>query len=358
MYGLLAYSNDNKGKSLSGRQTDMRQLANIYYDKHDLAKAALWYRMTSDLKDTLFRDNMAKQIAEMQTKYESAKKDKALTEKNAELARQKLVTYGSFAIIFLILIIAFILFINLRKINRLSKTLEAQKDELKELNVLKDRLFSIISHDLRSPISSLKNMSTLLKTGSVTQEEISEFSSKMDTTLEKTMNLMDNLLHWATMQLKGRNMRNETLVVDDVVAEVLSFVKEEAELKKISITEEIDIDHKVIADENMLLLVIRNLLTNALKFTPEGGTVSINTAKSGERIYISVSDTGIGMSPEMLEELNAENTIGSTKGTGKEKGYGLGLQLCREYAKSWGGKLEIASKQGEGSTFTFSIQKA
>ena len=357
-YGLKNYKMTEEQGNIDGIISSGKYLADVYLKMGKYKDAASLYRSTLTRSDSMYDINTTKQVAEMQTKYETEKKDEQLKLQQAELSRQRLVIYGSIAFAAFVILVLIILFINYRKIDKLSKKLAIQTEELQELNHVKDKLFSIISHDLRSPLGSLKNMSTLLKTGSISQEKVNEFSSRMDITLENTINLMDNLLHWATLQIKGKSIREEKLNLEELAEEAVNNIRQDTEDKGIAVKIDIDFEHEVFADENKLLLVIRNLLTNAVKFTPSGGSISVHSQKEGERIRISVTDTGVGMNESTLHDLRSGGAGVTTKGTGQEKGYGLGLQLCKEYAQKWGDELHIESKQGEGSSFSFSLKAA
>jgi len=354
-YVGLQYESYKKAKSQIGILQAMKQFGNIFMQKKDYQQAAEWYKKAIEASDSFFKADVTKQVAEMQTKYETEKKDKALILQNAKLDRQQLIINGSIAFLVLILAASLVLFINYRKINKLSKALSVQKVELQELNTVKDKLFSAISHDLRSPLGRITNMLYMMQRGGMDAEKLKSRTSDFLNAMNQTMQMLDNLLYWATGQMKGLNINKTQINLWEITDENLELMKGEAELKNIELVDTVDKSTMAHADLNMVRLVMRNLVSNAIKFTPEGGTVEISSVNENNMVQISVSDTGIGMDKETLNALLANKQIKSRMGTGTEKGFGLGLQLCKDFIEKNGGKLDIKSETDKGSVFSFSL---
>lgn len=236
-----------------------------------------------------------------------------------------------------------------------TEQLDAQGQELKELNQTKDRLFAIISHDLRSPINSLKGLMSLMWGKNISTEEFFKFSKKLKHGIEHAHFMLHNLLDWANSQFHGMKTNPQYLELVVLALENQLLFQEVSQNKNIQIIIDIEIDIKVYADEDHVNLLLRNLLSNALKFTEAEGVVRI-CAKSIEKYCeISVADTGIGMSVALVENLFNTLSGHSQEGTNGEKGVGLGLTLCKEFVEKNGGIIRVESKEGEGTTFYFTL---
>jgi len=250
--------------------------------------------------------------------------------------------------------------IDLTEYKRVENSLKKSNEELKELNATKDKFFSIIAHDLRSPFQSLLSYSEILSTEieSLSSNEIVSFSRELNDSLNNLYSLLENLLHWSMMQrdLIEYNPLNFNLY--DKVNKIISIVEHSASKKSISISNQVDTDISAFADANMLRSIIHNLLINSIKFTNEKGRIIISSQKKGDVIEVSVEDTGIGIDKEDISKLFEFNTIYTTKGTAGEKGTGLGLPLCKEFVERNYGKIWVESELGKGSKFIFTLSKA
>jgi PAS domain S-box-containing protein len=250
--------------------------------------------------------------------------------------------------------------IDLTEYKRVQNSLKKSNEELKELNATKDKFFSIIAHDLRSPFQSLLSYSEILATDieNLSSDDIVSFSKELNDSLNNLYSLLENLLHWSMMQrdLLEYNPLNFNLY--DKINKIISIVEHSASKKNISISNRVDTELSVFADANMLRSIIQNLLINAIKFTNDKGRIIISSQKKGEVIELSVEDTGIGIDKENISKLFEFNTIYTTKGTAGEKGTGLGLPLCREFVERNYGNIWVESELGKGSKFTFTISKA
>lgn len=228
---------------------------------------------------------------------------------------------------------------------------------LRELNATKDKFFSIIAHDLKSPFSNILGFSSLLndELDTLQMSEIKEFVGAINKTAIHTMQLLDNLLEWSRIQ-HGRILFNPIKVnLKLLVSEITEQLKENAVSKEISLINHIPEKLYCMADENMLKTIIRNLVSNAIKFTKSGGKVEVTALSTADYVEVAVADSGIGIAPESIEKLFRIDSEFSTRGTANEKGTGLGLILCREFVEKHGGNISVESKPEAGSIFRFSI---
>jgi signal transduction histidine kinase len=217
-------------------------------------------------------------------------------------------------------------------------------------------LFSIISHDLRGPIRQFGEVFNLIEQGYISVEE---FQHKLMPNLKESANyvatLTDNLLQWARGQMGGIQVNKAEFNLADVIHENVSLLNPQAIKKSITLKTEITEGlPKVYADKDMVSLIVRNLVSNAIKFTPENGIVSVVTKPEPDYIFISVHDNGTGLSEEDINKI-LEKEYFTKYGTSGEKGSGLGLMLCREFIEKNGGEFSVESQQGVGSTFTFCL---
>lgn len=233
-------------------------------------------------------------------------------------------------------------------------------DELRQLNNTKDKFFSIIAHDLRNPFITILGFTDLLLTDykELDESEIIFYLEEMKKSAEISHNLLQNLLQWSRSQT-GRIEFNPTkILLKNLVNVNLELLQPTAANKEIQIKSEVVDDIYVHADEDMLNTIIRNLITNAIKFTPKGGTITIAAKGVGKYAEISVEDTGVGMSEATMANLFRLDTTHSTLGTNQEAGTGLGLILCKEFVEKHDGKIWVESKLGVGSKFIFYLPLA
>ena len=237
----------------------------------------------------------------------------------------------------------------------LSNQLELSEQIQKELNAEKDKFFSIIAHDLKSPFAGIMGYSTLLLDDFdlLSKEEMREFITSLDKLSKNTFKLIENLLEWARLQTGKMKYNPIKIQLYESVLYATSLVSANAEKKSIKIKNEINEDPVVKADERMLNSILQNLLSNAIKFTPRGGTITISSAAVNIFHEITISDTGVGMSPEVLERIFRIDTNYTTLGTEQEKGTGLGVILCKEMIERQGGALKVESELGVGTKFKF-----
>ncbi len=250
---------------------------------------------------------------------------------------------------------------NIEKIHRNNflqrQTIQLQNNELQAINASKDKFFSIISHDLRGPFSSIMGLSNLLLQNLKTYnpEEAFIFVQSISVSSQKAYNLLENLLMWAKSQMGKIQYVPENLLLEELFAEAISFTENDAKAKNLTVVNKLRSSITFFADKNMISTVLRNLLSNSIKFTPKNGHVVINAMVQNNNIVVSVADTGVGMSSEKMDKLFKINEKVSTLGTEREPGTGLGLLLCKEFVEKHGGKIWLISEEGKGSDIKFSI---
>ncbi len=232
-----------------------------------------------------------------------------------------------------------------------------QNEKLKRIISNRDKMYSVIAHDLRSPMASIRmvlNLCVNVVTPDMVGEEIFGLLDKANRESEETHDLLDNLLKWTKSQTGRLEVAYQNLELDDIVPGVVDIFTMIAEMKKIKLQYIPSEEHlKVRADNDMMKTVVRNFISNAIKFTPEGKGIEVFYKKSGEFAKISVRDHGVGIAPERIDTLFHKGE--TTYGTGGEEGSGLGLQLCADFARKNGGDVMVESTLGEGSTFSFLV---
>ncbi len=232
-----------------------------------------------------------------------------------------------------------------------------QNEKLKRIISNRDKMYSVIAHDLRSPMASIRmvlNLCVNVVTPDMVGEEIFGLLDKANRESEETHDLLDNLLKWTKSQTGRLEVAYQNLELDDIVPGVVDIFTMIAEMKKIKLQYIPSEEHlKVRADNDMMKTVVRNFISNAIKFTPEGKGIEVYYKKSGECAKISVRDHGVGIAPERIDTLFHKGE--TTYGTGGEEGSGLGLQLCADFARKNGGDVMVESTLGEGSTFSFLV---
>ena len=239
------------------------------------------------------------------------------------------------------------------EIRKQKEEIEKQRDEIKAQRDLRDRFFSIISHDLRGPISSFQGLSSIirmyLKKGKL--DQIEGLIEDVDVASNNLSNLLDNLLNWASQQRSQIPYNPERLKVKELVGSLCDNLGSSAVAKGIDLRAKIDDNLHLFGDRNTVATILRNLTNNALKFTAEGGQITITATESIDSTVISIQDNGVGMPEEKLKTLFRLQDKKSTYGTSGEKGVGLGLQLVEEFVKLNKGSIEVLSEEGKGTLF-------
>lgn len=228
---------------------------------------------------------------------------------------------------------------------------------LREVNSTKDKFFSIIAHDLKSPLNTIVGFLQLLNdhVDAFTVDELKNFAGSMNKSVKNLLGLLDNLLQWSRSQTGTIEYNPIDINIRELITDNIMLLAGHAQSKGVLLENNIEEQLSIKADINMLNVIFRNLLSNAVKFTRKGGTVNIAAEKKDSYVYITVKDTGVGISPEKLENLFNLGSSYTSSGTALEKGNGLGLLLCKEFVEKNNGNLQVQSQPGKGSVFTVCI---
>ncbi len=338
------------------------------------------FKIYSDSINSLEAESAAKELA---TKYEFDKLRANLLQQQREQELQREKEWAKITrniVIVLLLFLLLALFIAIRSIKKhrkarnlvtrqklelekLYQEITFQKEEIEKIardltesNRSKDKLFSIVSHDLRSPINSLKGLMQYSLDENLSQEEFYLVTHKLKHEVEQVHFTLINLLHWAKGQMKGIKANPEHVRLDKMIVDILELYQGQAEAKNIKVRNEISHPIHCFCDKDQVNLILRNLFNNALKFTPKGGSILISANLRDQSHWeLSIRDSGVGMDDKELQSLFKMNVSNKKYGTAGEKGTGLGLLLVKDFIVSNNGEIHAESRLGEGSTFTFTL---
>ncbi len=241
------------------------------------------------------------------------------------------------------------------KLQLRNEELETQRAEFKELNQVKDKLFSIISHDLKGPLNSLRSVLQLANSGGITADELKMLMGSIGENVNQTYFLLDNLLSWAKTQMMGEKINTVEVDFHKLTESTIKLLQKQADGKLIKLQNQIGEQKIAYADEDMMKLVLRNLISNAIKFTETNGEINVQSEQIKGFLQISVTDNGKGISEAEQEKLFDIRETLSTEGTAQEKGTGLGLALCKDCVEKNHGRIWVESELGKGSKFHFTV---
>jgi signal transduction histidine kinase len=241
-------------------------------------------------------------------------------------------------------------------IRETNEQLIQRENELKKLNATKDKYFSIIAHDIKNPLSALMNLSHIIveKFDSLKTDDLQKFNKMIYESADNLHKLLENLLYWARTNTEKIKYHPENIQIKTVINNVFLINKLSAKQKNIELVDTSE-NFEVFADLQMLTSTLRNLISNAIKFTHDNGQIEVKSNNIGRMIEISISDNGVGMSAENLKKLFQLDAHYTARGTNNEAGTGLGLVLVKEFVEKNNGKISVWSEPGKGSTFTFTI---
>lgn len=346
-------------------------LSEVYQKKGDYRNALEYHIVSSQYNDSITEKQKLDQIANLEKQYETEKKVNEIIRlqarqelTNVQLEKNKQLKQLAFVTASLLLIfVFFVLFRYFDKI-RVNKELEAKnkqieesENELRIINAAKNKFFSIIAHDLKNPLHTIMGYSDLLSKdfGLFTEEERRKFAGDINQSTNNLFRLLQNLLEWS--KAKSGNLKAQPIEFElkRIIDNSLGVLRSMAENKRISIQTNFDSELKLYADPLMIETVIRNLLNNAIKFTPDNGRIEISALKADNHIKINIKDSGVGLSEEDLQNLFKIDSKVKRKGTNHEDGSGLGLILCQEFVEMNSGSISVISSPGKGSTFIITL---
>jgi signal transduction histidine kinase len=366
VYAEEAYTISQDIHFVQGTRDCAQTLYRIYRKKEDYATALVYHELFQQLSDSIAGNENRQSLTLQKTKATYERQKQALIEENEKaLAQQKRYIRIGWVILLIAVVVIYLINRSSKLQKRLAQELSAKKDilekrkaELQANNETKTKLFSIIGHDLRGPIGALQGLLQMFKDGEVSKEEFLSFIPKLRADVDHIYFTLNNLLSWGNSQLNGSVTRPAVVPLANLVQDNINLLAEIAENKSIRVVSEISDNILVWSDPNQTDIVVRNLISNALKFTPENGMVTIRAHEKGTHWEISIRDTGVGIDRITMGQLFQEKSNHSTYGTNNEKGTGLGLSLCKEMVENNQGQIWVDSMLRKGSTFFFTLPKA
>ncbi|WP_445384872.1 tetratricopeptide repeat-containing sensor histidine kinase [Robiginitalea sp. IMCC44478] len=365
-YAIRAFKITEKINFVEGKQKCALTLYKVHKKAGEYPEALVYHELYQQLKDSLSRRENRQSLSLHKTKAAYERQKLELIEENEKaLARQKRYIQAGWSMLLISLIISYLIYRSKKLQKRLNTELQEKKDilevrktELIANNETKTKLFSIIGHDLRGPIGALQGLLKMFKDGDVNKEEFLSFIPKLRADVDHIYFTLNNLLSWGQSQLNGSKTKPADVSLENIVEENINLLSEIAENKSIKIVSEVAPNTLLWSDPNHLDIIVRNLISNALKFTPENGMVTIKAVEKAAEWEISIRDTGVGIDRMTLQKIFEEKSNHSTYGTANEKGTGLGLSLCKEMVENNNGTIWVESILRKGSTFYFTMPKS
>jgi signal transduction histidine kinase len=365
IFAEQAYEISDRIQFLEGTQKCAYTLYRVNKNKKNYVKALGYHELYQKLSDTLSRNENKKSLTMLKTKIEYDKQKQMLIEENEKaLAEQQKYIMVALLILVVFMFITFLVHRGQKIQKRLNKELEIKKEilekretELQDSNETKTKLFSIIGHDLRGPVGALQELLRLYSDGDVEGEEFLEFVPKLREDVDHISFTLNNLLSWGHTQMNGAVTKPSIMALETLVSDNIKLLSEIAKKKSIKIVSELSENTLTWSDSNQIDIVIRNLISNALKFTPQNGMITISACERDNLWEVSIKDTGVGMDKITVRNLFEKNSNITTYGTNNEKGTGLGLSLCKEMVEKNGGTIWVDSALRKGSCFSFTLPK-
>ncbi|WP_421807426.1 tetratricopeptide repeat-containing sensor histidine kinase [Flagellimonas sp.] len=366
VYAQKGLALSDKIKSLQGKIDCSETLYKVHKKNGNTPEALAYLESFKMLSDSLFKDKNKQSLSLLETKLQYEQEKQELIEANeTALAKQRNYIYFSVIILMILSIITFVIRRSeniQRKLNRelkeKSSAVTQRESQLHEINKTNTKLFSIIGHDLRGPIGGLQSMLKLFTDGEISTKEFVSFIPKLKTDVDNISFTLNNLLSWGMNQLNGVVTKPKRVSLSNLVNNNIQLLSEIANSKSIKIINQLPENPRIWADSHQMDIVVRNILSNAIKFTPENGLITINAVEKAGMWQVSIRDTGIGMTAEMQRSIFKNSSNITTYGTNNEKGTGLGLSLCKEMVLKNNGEIWVDSVPRKGTTFYFTVPKA
>ena len=367
-YGETALNISEKYNALPEKKASLGTLYLISKANGDFEAALAYHERFKSSSDSLENSRVNEEIGRLTAEYQFKKRENEILleqrehelESEATLQRQKVLLYGSIVILAFALIIIFVMYrgflqkqVGNRALALKNQEIQSQAEALLKTNEVKDRLMSIIAHDLRGPLSSLHGIITLIEMNMASQENLEKVIPHVTKQFKHTSTLLNNLLQWAQSQMDGYKVIPESFDIIKLMQEKKSLLQSRLDEKQIELSLP-EGEHTVYADRNMTDLVLQNLISNAIKYCNQGDSITASVGKRDEWSEISIRDTGIGIAPENMDKIFSSNFY-TTEGTAKEKGTGLGLLLCKDFVKRNNGDIWVKSELSSGTTVTFTL---
>ncbi len=329
------------------------RLSTIYSILNNFKQALEYQKQYVIYKDSLNNEDVTRQIANIQTEYEVAQKQKEVDQEKARKDTYRVIMLAIIGIAVLLLTLIISLLRSSYKRKTVNNLLNTQKQELEEANTIKNQFFSILSHDLRSPLAAFCSYTEILNMYAETKEfdQLEDTAKGMQNNANNLLDMLDNLLQWGIHQMNQTDVTPSEVNVQELVNKEVTHLRNVSLKKDIEVRVEIDSSIELKVTPESMSIAIRNLINNAIKFTPTGGLICIRASEEEQQTIIEVEDNGVGMPQDKVNKLFNFDASNSTYGTDNEKGVGLGLQLVLSFINSHNAQLEVESEEGKGTIF-------
>ncbi|WP_178338893.1 tetratricopeptide repeat-containing sensor histidine kinase [Arenibacter nanhaiticus] len=364
-YAIEALTLSEQIKFIEGVQESTKTLYRINKAENNFETSLNYFEHYITLSDSIARKENQLALDLLKTKKSFQQQREALIKENEKaLAQQRFYIYLALAFLFIMVVVSLLIARGkkiqkniINELNKQKKNLELRKEELQFANDTKNKLFSIIAHDLRGPMGALDGLLALLMSGDLKNSEFKALLPKLKADVNNLSFTLNNLLSWGKTQLNGTTTTRTNTNLHRLVNENIVLLHKLSDSKSITIENTLPKKTVLWSDKDQLDIVIRNLLSNAIKFTPNNGKITVGVKDLNGFIEVFIKDTGVGMTKEIQEKILLKDSHFTSYGTNHEKGTGLGLSLCKEMLSRNGGSLQVRSIIGEGSTFYFTIPK-
>ncbi len=356
-----------------------KTLAEIAKAQNRMTEAYEFLLIHYTYKDSLFNEDITRKTIELESNLKFMQRERVLKSEQRikdrlaeeRINRERLGRLVVTGLLLLAVVMGVLIYRSRRALSRSNtllqesnhtlalqkQSIQEQAEQLDDLSLFKSKLFSIVSHDLRTPLATLAGSLDLIKEDLMDEQEFKEILPELSSNVNNLQNLLDNLLTWARGQMRGQKIAPEKFDLSQLIKEKMDLYGQMAAQKQLQVKDLSENGLRVYADKNMVDLVLRNLFSNAIKFSRINDHITLRSARENGNVILEISDTGIGIPPDNLKKLFTNQAL-STRGTHGEAGTGLGLQLCKEFLEKNGGKIQVSSQVGQGSTFTITLPAA
>jgi len=366
-YGLRSYELAKEVNAKWDKQNITKILAETYAKKGEYKNAYHYYKLHKKYSDSVFNEKREKKINYLRLKRKQSENKALQKENRLQEVMIKKRNNQLFAVITGIaglIVVIFLLYRNNYIKSKLNKDLQqknseiaSKNKELKDLNTTKDTLFRIIAHDLKNPISVVVSYTEVIAEDfdDYDQEELLEIIQKLNKSSNEGLRLLENLMEWARAQTGAISFEPQKINIREIVNENINLLQSNAKEKEIELSANVNPALEANADYNLTSTVLRNLMSNAIKFTPDQGKITVEAEPRNGHLKISVKDNGRGIKQEDIPKLFDLTQTYKQKGTRNERGTGLGLMICKEFVEKQGGEIWVESQEDKGSTFSFTL---
>ncbi|MEP2023955.1 ATP-binding protein, partial [Reichenbachiella sp.] len=353
--------------SLNGQMEAYEKMREWFKKQKRFEEAYNYYALGAALQDSISSVDVINRINELNTKYESEKKEQQISQlesknliQSLQAEKDKQARWLLIIAAVALIVIAGLLYFRSKSKSKTNALLDAKNQELAKLNQTKDRLFSIISHDLKSPLSSFHTITKSLSDHweKLEKDQLKDYIITLRDSSSDVKDMMDNLLKWALSQSNQLHYKPTQVEPKEVVAKIINELGAVSSLKNIPIVLTAISSEEIIADHDFLQIIIRNLLSNALKFSNNDSKVEVTVSATNDHQVLTIQDYGVGMDQEQADQLFAGSIIAQDIQNSTEKGTGLGLVLCKELMEKMSGSIEVTSELGKGTIFRLVFSKA